>query len=256
MIMEIKDTTEIEGGFIVPTSDSHLGAWQIEAQRLDHDSFLPSFFCNKMSEGNVVIDGGGYDGDHTIAYSNAVGTRGVVVAIEAGSLAYKCLVHNAKLFRYKNVLAIQAALGEMSGLPAKHHSNPNVGASTIQEMAEDMMVQGETYIRTISIDTIRMQIDKKIDFIKLDVEGCEVKALVGAANTLRVDRPKLMIEVNSGALEKQGDSVKDLHDALTYFKYTYEIIQPDCKEGDPQYDIFCKPAPEIIAPENRIITLN
>lgn len=254
--MEINDATKItKEGWMIPSWDSHIGHWIEESGELCHDKFLPAFFANKMMEGNVVIDAGGFVGDHTIAYSNAVGKVGAVVAVEAGSFAYKCLVHNANLFREKNVMVIQAAIGELMGSPTKHHDSPNLGASTVETIEEDKQVVGETYLQTITIDYIRAQLGKKIDFIKLDIEGYEVKALIGAANTLRDDKPKMMIEVNSGALEKQGDSVKDLLLVLQSFGYLYEIIQPDCKMGDPQFDIYCKPPVDLATPSGKKLYL-
>lgn len=241
----IEDTKITKEGWMVPSVDSHLGKWIEEEGKLDHDNFLPKFFCNKMYPGAVVIDAGAFVGDHTVAYSKAVGKLGVVVAVEAGSVAYKCLKFNADRFEDKNVMPIQAALGEEGGKPVRHDSNENVGASHCVQLTEKELMEGGTYITTLAIDYIAGQLGKKINFIKLDIEGWEVKALIGAGNILKRDRPKLMIEVNSGALEKQGDSMESLYATLRYFDYKWSIIQPECKDGDLQYDIFCEPEPKI-----------
>lgn len=235
------DTKVTAEGWMVPAMDSHIGAWIEEHKKLDFDNFLIPFFVNKMHEGAVVIDGGSNVGDHAFAYSRAVGKTGVVVAIEAGSLAYRCLKHNVEKFDDKNVMVIQAALGEEAGKPVRHDVQDNVGASHCVAMEKDDLIEGGTYITTLPIDYIAGQLGKKIDFIKLDIEGWEVKALIGAGNVLKRDRPKLMIEVNAGALEKQGDSPASLYATLKYFDYEWEIIQKDCDQSSPQYDIFCTP---------------
>jgi FkbM family methyltransferase len=51
---------------------------------------------------------------------------------------------------------------------------------------------------TIQIDTIsidQMVVDEKVTFIKLDVEGAELKALQGARNTIIKNHPKLAISI-------------------------------------------------------------
>lgn len=247
----VEDTKITKEGWMVASTDSHISRWCEEHGKLDFDNFIVPFFVNKMHEGDVVIDGGGNIGDHALAYSKAVGKRGSVVSIEAGALAYKCLKHNIARFPDNNVMGIQAALGEVGGKPVKLDVIENVGASHCVQLQEKDLIEGGTYITTLAIDYIRGQIGKKIDFIKLDVEGWEVKALIGAGNTLKHDRPKLMIEVNQGALERQGDSIKSLYALLAYHKYTWKVIQPDCTENSIQYDIFCEPAPvvEILKPD-------
>ena len=40
-----------------------------------------------------------------------------------------------------------------------------------------------------------MDSGERITFIKMDVEGAELKSLMGACNTIRRDRPKLAISI-------------------------------------------------------------
>ena len=58
MTNEIK-IVEIEGGFKVP-ADTHLGHWQQETNKLDHDNFLPPLVCSHLKAGGVVIDCGAF----------------------------------------------------------------------------------------------------------------------------------------------------------------------------------------------------
>lgn len=59
------------------------------------------------------------------------------------------------------------------------------GASHVSEEAQDLEVKALTLDNCIS--------DDKVTFIKMDIEGSELKALQGAKETIRRDKPKLAI---------------------------------------------------------------
>lgn len=53
---------------------------------------------------------------------------------------------------------------------------------------------------------------KKLDFIKIDVEGAEIKVLQGGLNTLKRFKPDLIIEVNKLTLETIfGETIENLY---------------------------------------------
>lgn len=229
------DTLEIPGGFIIP-KDTHTGKWQQDTGRLDHDEFLIPFAVSRLNPGDFVIDCGAFDGDHTIAYSKAVGELGTVVAVEAGELAYHCLSHNIEKFPIKNVVAINAAVEDISAHMVYHLPNKNVGASRVVPYPT-----GEKPIASITIDEIVGRIGKFPRFIKLDVEGYEYFALCGATKTIFNHRPELLIEINRGALKDTGASPELIMELLEKHHYSWKIVQPNVKFYDPQYDIHCTP---------------
>ena len=51
---------------------------------------------------------------------------------------------------------------------------------------------GDIFVQTMSLDSLNL---KKVDVIKLDIEGSELQALLGMRNTIRRCRPKLMISI-------------------------------------------------------------
>lgn len=234
------ETQIIRGGYKVVVADTHISKWQIETQDLVHDNFLPHLVAKHLKPGFCVIDCGALCGDHTKLYSDCVGDNGgLVIAIEPCKIAYECLVHNASLFKYRNTLVFQVALGENSTDIIQHEVNENLGASVCKIVKEPVV--GETYLRSTTIDIITEEAQRPINFIKIDCEGWETAILLGASKTIAKFKPGLLIEVNDGALKNQGSDADEIFEILEYHGYTYEIAQPECTLDSPQYDLLCFP---------------
>lgn len=234
--MKTKITNE---GWTVIEGDL-ISGWVEETKRLDHDFFTIPLACANIPEGGVVIDCGSNIGSHTVAYAKKVGTHGTVIAIEAGKLAFECLSENAKRFEGK-VLCVNAAACEIHGGRAVHSLNEeNVGGSTVN--GETLDNADEHEVRTITLDGLIEGGDiNRLDFIKIDCEGCEFKILVGAKSILKRFRPKLLIEMNLFRLAEHGSTYKDIYDFLISVDYSWRICQPESKGGDAIYDILCWP---------------
>lgn len=104
-----------------------------------------------------------------------------------------------------------------------------------------MDLRGVGEIAFTSIDEFVEGLDpRKVDFIKLDVEGWEFFALVGAFRTIRKDRPVLMVEINEPCLRVQGTDGQAVKVLLQTLRYVYQPIQEQVPEGGV-YDLLCLP---------------
>lgn len=222
----------IEGGYLVP-EDSHLGKWQIETQRLDHDQFIRDRLSPILKTNMNVLDGGAFNGDHSIFYSEQV-KPGIVVAVEAGELAYKALQHNAAIFSSGNVFTVRGALWSTELCSLEHIEHGNLGASLVNQ-------SGSSSLDVTTIDNLSKAFNVKFDFIKLDIEGCESRALIGGIGTIQAHRPIIMLEVNAGALQLKGSSFESIQHFLNEWDYKWEFLQSNVTESDPQFDILCYP---------------
>ena len=211
----------LPNGIAVIDGDSHISMWVEESGRLDHDQNSLPVILEHIKEGDVVIDAGAFIGDHTIAYTKAVGTKGVVIAFEPNPTAFQCLVHNCP-----SVHAFNYGLSSEAG-SSFLQINDNVGASSLGKSGEA--------VKLMRLDELNLD---RLDFIKLDVEGYEVEALKGGINLIDKFRPKMWIEVNSYALDKQGSSAVDLLNAVIAMGYKFSAYP---EQGGDQYDILCLP---------------
>ena len=141
--------------------------------------------------GDVVIDGGGCFGDTALYFANKTGPSGAVHVFEF-------IPDNIEIFK-KNV-SINKELENTIHLvpnPMWSESGRDVfylsdGPGSKVDMEEFKGYTGRT--TTLSIDDYceRAKLNK-VDFIKMDIEGAEIKALEGAKKTISIYKPKLAI---------------------------------------------------------------
>lgn len=215
-------------GIAILENDTHISKWVEESGRLDHDQNALPLILKYINEGDTVVDCGAFIGDHTIAYLNKVGESGRVVAIEPDKDAFECLVYNTT--EYNNCFCLDMGVTDDAGY---YHieKNDNAGASHLSHKGD---------IKVFPMDNFQIShYLKRCDFIKLDIEGFEFKALMGATDIIRKFHPKLLIEINKGALERQGNTPEEIFGFLLRYNYSFRnIYEEQLIEGE-QYDIIC-----------------
>ena len=234
----------LPNGVWVIEDDTHISKWIEQQGRLDHDQNTLPFILPHLKPGDVVIDGGAFVGDHTIVYSKAVGSKGVVHAFEPNPVAFKCLLHN--MATCGNVVIHEAGLSDKAGSIPLSGNNNNYGGC----YSGDHMKIADVPVKTLD----ECFNGTHIDFIKLDIEGMEVNALHGGEKLITASRPRMVIEINSVALARQGRTPNEIFDWLTEHDYDFHIMQENCTWSDPMYDIVCLPKqpPGVSPPHRRV----
>lgn len=216
-------------GIAVLEGDTHHTKWIEQEGKLDIAEKLIHKYKRWIPVGGVVVDAGAMYGDHTITYAKLVGSRGRVHAMEPHPESFKCLSYNMQW--YPQVTLHQCGLSDKTD-DVSLVCGPNIGASWMAET-------GQNTVQTKPLDSLLLT---ALDFLKLDIEGFEVRALLGAEETIQKCRPAILCEVNTGALERAGTTRQELFEILAMYEYRWEIVDPRQKFDDPQYDIFCLPA--------------
>ena len=212
-----------------------ISEWVEQEGRLDHDQNLLPGILKHIKNGDTVVDAGAFIGDHTIAYSNAVGKHGLVLAYEPNPIAFQCLKHNVEnMPTWYNVIYHNNALGDEPGRIPLSGNNGNAGGCYIgdhMKVADVPMLPLDRHLG-----------ETHVNFIKIDVEGYELKVLKGAEKTISRCRPKMVIEINSAALARQSTNPGAVLTWLENHDYTYSIMQENCGFTDPLFDILCLPS--------------
>jgi FkbM family methyltransferase len=220
--------TKLHGGTVIATieGDTHIGKWAIEAGRLDHDQNMLPLLRPYIPKGGTVVDAGAFIGDHTVFYARCVGSAGHVHAFEPNTQAFECLHYNTRALP---VTCHNAGLSNTAA-SATVCKDDNAGASHLSDG------QG---CRVFPLDDLALP---RLDFIKLDIEGFEVMALRGARDTIQRCRPTMLVEVNEGALQRQGYSALHIFAELHLLGYRWRNIYKDQPLSGDQFDILCTPA--------------
>jgi FkbM family methyltransferase len=197
------------------------------AQGIDFAIFLGNIYERQtkaalrklVSPGSLVLDIGANIGAHTLNLARLVGPGGHVMAFEPTDFAFRKLSRNlelnpslaARVDAYHCFLtasdganmpeAIYSSwpLAKQPGLHAKH-----LGREMQTEQAQSR-----------SLDSMLNEHgDRKVQLVKLDVDGFECDVLAGATEMLREVRPVFVMELAPYVLEERGASLDQL---LSYF---------------------------------------
>lgn len=149
-----------------------------------------------VEPGDVLFECGAHHGCTTMILSRWVGESGKIVAFEPVPANCAIIEKTLELNAVTNVTLEAKAVGSSAGtVRIDGVSNSSVLRS-----------RGGIETRQVRLDDYA---SLEPTFLKLDVEGYEVKVLKGARKILR-GRPKLAIEVHAEQLPRFGSSVDEL----------------------------------------------
>jgi len=180
----------------------------------DHYEYKTMNFFRKVSKGNkVVIDVGAHIGKYTVLAGKL--SKGKVIAIEASKENFSILKKNIKLNKVRNVIAFNFAVSRFDGT-VKLYKPDTSGHNTLKKIPN---VPYEI-VKSVSLDSFlrRLKI-KKVDLIKIDVEGEEVNVIKGFKRYLSSHKVESLI------IEIKNENLTRLRNILNSFGYSLQKIE-------------------------------
>ncbi len=229
-IIEIKPLSDISKcvRFYLPylRYDKYLEGDLIQKEIYRYGSFyentLLDYLMDKkyLPKGSNIMDWGSNIGNHTLYFATVVEANHIW-CFEPVKSTFEILKRNIEINNLQERVSIyNVGLGEKySKASIGHKDEENCGGTSIKENGEgDLVIE--------SIDS--MAIDDKIDFIKIDVEGFEYHALIGAANLIKKNRPIMFIEIAENNLELVDDLLNEwgykAQEEFAGYNYIYKYI--------------------------------
>lgn len=153
-------------------------------------------------DGVFAIDCGANIGIHTLEWAKTMRGWGNVLAIEAQERVFYALAGNIALQNAFNARALWAAVGKEEGfldIPEPDYcTRSSFGSFELKHRAgTENIGQAIDYdkptlrVRLMKLDSLALD---RVDLIKLDLEGMEIEAIEGAAETIKRHKPLLVVE--------------------------------------------------------------
>ena len=145
-----------------------------------------------LREGQIVVDLGGHIGAFACLAARRVGPTGRVLACEPAPDTAALLRENLRRNGFTWATVIEAAVGEREGearlfVPNKASDNPAANSLNTIEGRATHLVRLTTLDRLVAEQGLT-----RIDHLKIDIEGAELRALQGASRALDLTRRVLM----------------------------------------------------------------
>lgn len=173
-----------------------------EQIELDH-------IINNVKDDSVIVDVGACYGEYALVCANKA-RKGIVVAIEPNPLHFELLKRGIEFNNFKNIILINKALSDRVCKMEFYIGNKHLEGSSL--FKPNVMGTDREY-KTIQIDVTTL--DKllqelnihRIDILKIDSEGAELKIMKGAENILKNSPDlKMLTEFGTDAISNSGES--------------------------------------------------
>lgn len=138
-----------------------------------YESFL------KLTDNETFLDLGAYNGDTVADFTSRVNSYNKIIACEPDKKSFKKLMLNTE--GLKNIRCENVGVSDFCG--SSYFSMKGGRNSAVSG--------GKTEIQFVTVDSLSK--DLNVSFIKMDVEGEELKTIRGAKNTILRSKPKMLV---------------------------------------------------------------
>jgi FkbM family methyltransferase len=175
------------GSFFVDDPADMIKQVIVAGDKWERHSF--DLLAEHIVPGSVVVEVGAHIGTHTVRIGELAGPWGRVYAFEPQRKIYRELHHNLALNGLTNVVAMRMAIG--SGATRVIEMNPTTPGN---EGGTGVGAGGDA-AELRSLDSFHFE---QVSLLKIDVETYENEVLDGAVDTIRRNRPVILIEMMGG----------------------------------------------------------
>ncbi|HXF97240.1 MAG TPA: FkbM family methyltransferase [Gaiellaceae bacterium] len=180
-----------------------------------------------LREGGTYVDVGAHIGEFALLAAQAVGTSGIVLALEPNHDLALVLEENVRLNRLSNVAVRAVAVGAESGRTG-FRVDERSGGGWIDPG------QGTTYrVDCVTLDELaEEEALPQIDFLKIDAAGGEVAVLQGARRLLSEERLAYVaskVYHPDVVRARRGGNVRTLASMLLDYGYSLEALLEGCR---------------------------
>jgi FkbM family methyltransferase len=190
---QIKTTTNYKYGPAISYYDDDQWIGRSLALYGEYSDYEVEVFKKCLKPGDVALELGANIGSLTVPLAQCVAPDGKVIAFEPGFDTLYLLRKNIEQNGLDAVVEIMplAASDKPEKLPIVYNPNPNYPKVKLGDNPHTKGCEADDFIRAITVDSLNLP---RLDFAKIDVDGCEQFALDGMRETIARCRPIIFIE--------------------------------------------------------------
>ena len=179
---------------------------------------------------DVSIDVGAHAGSWSVPLSKIV-TAGEVIGYEALPYYASTLVKTLRLLGRTNVQVRNKAVSDKPGqLELVWQSSSGAALTGYTHLVGiDEKATGTIQVQAVSLDDEFKSEQRRIGFIKCDVEGAELSVFKGAAALIRKHKPVIYTEINETWCQRYGHHAETVFTLLATYGYSAYTLS---KQGE------------------------
>jgi FkbM family methyltransferase len=214
----------------VSSSIIHTGGWE---------SHIEKYIIENMPVDGVFLDVGANLGFFSLLAANKMQeerSSGRVIAVEANPIVIPYLMASIVESGLEHRIdVIPYAASNNSGLvQMQENFGNNLGGVPMKDVRTFVPSKDRRLVPTVELDEILVDLTR-LDLVKMDIEGAELKAIEGMADLLRAFSPDIIMEINADCLRGVSNlSVAGMVEQMDfhgYKPYTFrDGIEPVTKE--------------------------
>ena len=164
----------------------------------------------------------------TLQFANLVGPTGKVYAFEPEPKNFELLKKNVQINKHDNVVLIQKIVSDKVGIVEFFISKfDSIGNKLFKSNEAGSSIK----IESTTLDEYFKDLKKKIDFIKMDIQGGEGKATLGMKNLLKENKNlKIVQEWWPDGLKQNHTNPEDHLKFLRHIGYKFYEIDSSIKK--------------------------
>lgn len=212
----------VYGKFIVPRTCLFQAEALVKTGRTHIESELNNIFAivGTLPPGAIIVDGGANAGFFTVPVAYMTQGRDIrIISFEPQRQLFQALGGSLALNGYEHVYLHNCGLGSIPGiaeLPAIDYSVVQDFGTVQLDSQATVEEDGWMNNRVVDVTSIDEMTLPRLDFFKLDVEGYEVPALIGAFKTIKQHRPWIWVEYFITGAEVIKATLSSLDDYAFY----------------------------------------
>lgn len=191
------------------------------------------FINSKVKKGDIILDIGAHIGLTAVLFGQKVSDTGRVYSFEPTPVSFKVLKETIRINKLENIITpVNRPVTESTGKVQFFISDTAVDvANSLVAYEDGKKLHGIELNGTSVDDFVNGEKLKKVNFIKIDAEGAELKVLKGAKETLISFKPLVILALHPIAIAANGDSLHNIYEYIQSLGYKIYMDQKEMEKN-------------------------